>query len=117
VGEVAYELYLFQGSKVHNTFHVSCLKKAVGQHVNPSLELPPLDEEGKLVLEPETILETRERRLRRRVIKEYLVKWRSLPVEGVDILISRIALLEDKQCERGGLVITLFGHLHYFKIF
>jgi hypothetical protein len=68
VGEVAYELELPEGSKIHNVFHVSYLKKALGQHVVASPELPPLDEEGKLVLVPEGIADWRERRLRNKMV-------------------------------------------------
>jgi hypothetical protein len=46
VGKVTYELELPVGSKIHNVFHVSCLKKVVGQFISTSEELPPLDEEG-----------------------------------------------------------------------
>jgi hypothetical protein len=82
VGDVEYELELTEGSKIHNKFHVSCLKKAVGQQINTSKELPPLDEEGQLELVLEEVLEQRERRLRNRVINECLIRWRGLLVEN-----------------------------------
>ena len=40
-----------------------------------------LDDEGRIVFEPEYIITTRERRLRARVIKEYIIKWKNLPEE------------------------------------
>ena len=81
MGQVAYELELPQGNKIHNVFHVSCLKKALGQQVTATEELPPTDDEGHLVLQPEAIIDTRERQLRSRTIREYLVRWRNLPEE------------------------------------
>ena len=78
---MAYELELPEESKIYNVFYVSNLKKTVGQHISPSTELPPLDDEGILVLIPERILQVRERKLRNRVIREYLVKWKELPME------------------------------------
>ena len=46
---MSYEQELPEERKIHNVFHVSNLKKIVGQHIAPSTELPPLDDEGLLV--------------------------------------------------------------------
>jgi hypothetical protein len=113
VGEVAYKLELPEGSKIHNMFHVSCLKKAMGQFINTSEELPPLDEEGQLELVPEELLEFRERKLRSRVIRECLIRWRGLPVEDATweseqvLQHPRLVLLEDKQFWEGRIVMSL----------
>jgi hypothetical protein len=81
VGAVAYELDLPQGNKIHNVFHVTCLKRAIGKHIIPIEELSTLDEEGQLILVPEEVLEVREKRLRNRSIREYLIRWKNLPIE------------------------------------
>ena len=60
IGEVAYELELPTGSRIHNIFHVSCLKNALVRQVTTTEELPPTDDEGHLVLQPEAIIDTRE---------------------------------------------------------
>ena len=78
---MAYELELPPGSRIHKVFHVSCLKKAIGQHIRPIEILPPMDEEGQLVLIPEEVLEVREKKLRKRSIKEYLIRWKDFPIE------------------------------------
>ena len=78
---MAYELELLKESKIHNVSYVPNLKKIVGQHIAPSIELPHLDDEGILVLILESILQVREKKIWNRVIREYLVKWKELPME------------------------------------
>jgi hypothetical protein len=112
VGVVAYELELPHGSKIHNIFHMSCLKRAINQHITPLEVLPPLDEEGQLVLVPEEILEVREKKLWRRSIREYLIKWKDLPIEDATWENEQVIqetcseLLVDKQFLAGETVMS-----------
>lgn len=59
IGTVAYKLQLLEGAHIHPVFHVSLLKKFVGDLVVPFTELPSLTEEGVVILEPQQILDTR----------------------------------------------------------
>ena len=43
--------------------------------------LSEIDEEGKIIFEPEEVMETRTQQLRNRSISEYLIKWKNLPTE------------------------------------
>jgi hypothetical protein len=71
---MAYKLELPASSRVHPVFNVSCLKKVIGKKIPVQTILPELDEEGKIILEPESITDTRVRQLRNRSISEYLIK-------------------------------------------
>ena len=55
--------------------------KVIGDKLLVQTILPELDEEGKIILEPEAVMETRTRQLRNRSISEYLIKWKNLPTE------------------------------------
>jgi hypothetical protein len=91
---------------------VPCLKTAIGQHITLIEILPPMDEEGQLVLIPEEILEVREKRLRKRSIKEYLIRWKDLPIEDATwenkhvVKEAGLELLEDKQFPVGETIMS-----------
>jgi hypothetical protein len=59
IGTMAYKLELLASSRVHPAFHVSCLKKVIGNKIPIQTKLPELDEEVKIILEPEVVTETR----------------------------------------------------------
>jgi hypothetical protein len=66
IGTMAYKLELPTSSRVHPVFHVSCLKKVIGDKISVQTIFPELDEEGKMILEPEAITDTRIHQLRNR---------------------------------------------------
>ena len=59
VGKVAYKLKLPEGSRIHPVFHVSLLKRRVGETKATITELPSLTDDGEIIMEPEAILNTR----------------------------------------------------------
>ena len=67
---------------MHPVFHVSFLKKVIGDKLPVQTILPELDEEGKIILEPEAVTKTKTRRLRNRSISDDLIKWKNLPSEA-----------------------------------
>ena len=81
IGSMAYILELHASSRVHPVFHVSCLKKVIGDKLPIQTMLPELDEEGKITLDPEEISEIRTRQLQSRSISKYLIKWKNIPPE------------------------------------
>ena len=78
---MAYKLELPASSQVHPIFHVSCLKKVIGEKLSVQNIFPEHYEEGKTILELEAVTETITRQLRNRSILEYLIKWKNLPTE------------------------------------
>ncbi|MCI36930.1 hypothetical protein A2U01_0058154, partial [Trifolium medium] len=80
-GAVAYKLKLPAGSRVHPVFHVSLLKKAVGEY-HEEEELPELLEEEQMkVYEPEAVLATRKIHQQGEEVKQVLIHWKGKTVE------------------------------------
>ena len=73
IGTMAYKLELPASSQVHLVFHVSWLKKAIGDKLPVQTIFLELYKEWKIILEPKSFMETRTRQLRNQSISNYLM--------------------------------------------
>ncbi|MCO5594739.1 hypothetical protein L7F22_048772 [Adiantum nelumboides] len=78
ISDVAYRLKLLEGWKIHNAFHVSLLRPFVGDVPEDMVpEEQPEVEELDEILVPEQILAHKDRKVRGKVARRYLVKFKN----------------------------------------
>lgn len=81
IGAVAYKIDLPPGSKVHNIFYVSQLKKKIGHNKVVHTDLPGVNEEGELQVEPVEILDRRLVKRGNSPATMVLIRWSNGDVE------------------------------------
>lgn len=81
IGKVAYKLNLPPNSKIHPIFHVSLLKKRIGDDTPLSSTLPPFDDNGEVIWTPLKVLDMAVFRKKKRNITKWLIQWVGLPAE------------------------------------
>jgi len=93
---------------------VSLLKKKIGDQIIAHSDLPPVADDGELLLEPQSILDTRWVKQGSKFIEESLVHWKRLPLDDAtwensqDLRDRFINLnLEDKVCVTEGSIDKL----------
>ena len=79
VGLVAYQLDLPEGSRLHDVFHVSLLKKQIKSKFTTIAKLPDFTIDGESKMYRVKVLDRRTTKLRTRTIEELLIQWSNLP--------------------------------------
>lgn len=81
IGAVAYKLQLPESAPIHPVFHVSLLKKAIGDY-RVEKDLPNnLEGDTATVQEPETVLAARTIEKWGDLVSQLLVQWKGKAVE------------------------------------
>ncbi|KAE8675396.1 C2H2 and C2HC zinc fingers superfamily protein, putative isoform 1 [Hibiscus syriacus] len=82
IGKVAYRLDLPKSSRLHPVFHVSLLKKFIGDSLIAVTEPPTVDEEGGLQIKPLKIMARRIVNRKGKPVTQLLVRWENLTEEN-----------------------------------
>ncbi|KAH9704605.1 hypothetical protein KPL70_011534 [Citrus sinensis] len=123
IGSVAYKLRLPVQSRVHPIFHVSLLKKFISDNLSPGLELPSVDDDGLIILEPAAIIDVRWIKRGGKFVEQCLVQWKRLTKEEAtweDVVeltqkFPHLSLV-DKGPLPGGRMIGLDAHQGYLSL-
>lgn len=107
IGAVAYRLKLPEGALIHPIFHISQLKRCIGQNAMASSKLHIVDQNGVLCLEPKEILDRCVWPVKNQPMTELLVRWQgqssgNATWENFHKLKSTFPHLVDKVFLRGG---------------
>lgn len=78
---MAYRLQLPEGSRIHPIFHVSKLKRHIGDAPNMMPALPVVNEDAEIVACPEAVLSQRILLRKGRQILQVLIRWLNLQPE------------------------------------
>ena len=78
---MAYKFSLPNHSKTHLVFRIPFLKIVVGSNCKLNTRLPNLDEEGSVWLHLSSSLYSREQKLHRNAIKEFIIQWKGMIAE------------------------------------
>ncbi|GJN06633.1 hypothetical protein PR202_ga24384 [Eleusine coracana subsp. coracana] len=81
IGNAAYKLQLPDSANIHLVFHVSQLKKHVGNQAVPQTNLPLVTSEGYIKAEAISVLETRALPRGHVLVTQWKIQWLNLSKE------------------------------------
>ena len=81
VRPVAYQLNLPASSKLHSIFHVSCLKKKLGELIISQRHLLDNFKNREVKFEPQAILDRQLVKKKNQAVVEILIQWANFPIK------------------------------------